>query len=287
MITARLKTILLLFSLTCLVFISFGTAAAQAADPAEVGIFEDIEIAPGSRVEIPIAVRDVEALYAVDISLTFNPEILQVEDANPNQDGVQLALGTFLDAGLVLFNTADNDAGTIRFAMTQVNPSEGKSGEGVLLVLYVRAVAEGESQIEVDTVELASRVGEAIPGTGVGASVVVSADVAEKESTAIPVQDPTLAIQVPTLEPTPTPTPEPTPEPSSTPMQSTPADQAADNSDQEESESESSLAASDEAADESSSEAEPGFSLLRYWWSVMIIALLVIALAVYLFVVRK
>ena len=287
MSSPRYRLVFLVLSLFCLVFASFSAAAAQEADPAEVGIFTDIEMAPGARVEIPIEVRGVEALYAADLTLSFDPAIIQVEDANPNQDGVQLALGTFLDAGLVLFNTADNDSGTIRFAMTQVNPSEGKSGDGILLVLYARAASEGQSEVEVTAVELANRMGESIPASGVGASVVVSAEIEEVENTPIPVQDPTLAIQVPTPEPTFTPTSEPTPEPSSTPMQSNPADQAADTASPEENESESSTETREAEANESSSQADPGFSLLRYWWAVVILALLVVGLAVYLFVIRK
>ena len=119
----------------------FSPASAQTS--AQVGVFQAYEIQPGARVEIPIEIRNVQDLYAVDLEIHYDPRILTFEDANPQMDGIQPALGTFLDAGMVLYNTVDPEAGIIRFVMTQVNPSEPKSGSGVLIVLYAVGAAEG------------------------------------------------------------------------------------------------------------------------------------------------
>ena len=67
-------------------------------------------------------------LIRLDLALTFDPNVVEVVDADPNQAGVQAALGTFLDSGFVVLNAADNVTGTLRFAMTQLNPSQPKSG---------------------------------------------------------------------------------------------------------------------------------------------------------------
>jgi hypothetical protein len=231
--------------------------------------------------------------------LTFDSEILQIEDANLAQEGVQLGLGSFLDAGLVLFNTADNESGTIRFAMTQVNPSEAKSGEGVLLVLYVQALTEGESQIAVEMVELSSRAGEAIPGEGVDAAVVVGDDVVAKESTSIPVQDPTTIIQVPSQQPTATPTQ--LPDPTQTPVVEDAESSTTTDAERQNEESLSEIegnALSEDTENEQNGNFEvgqepsdgqqtDGFSLMRYWWAVALLAALVIGLAIYLAVTRR
>lgn len=288
------KLFFLLVGLICLLLSAPGIVWAQPDEPAEVGVFSPFEVSPGGRIEIPIGVRNVEELYAVDLTLRFNPSIVTVEDANEQQEGVQPALGTFLDAGLVLYNAVDNDAGIVRFAMTQVNPSEGKSGEGNLLVLYVRALVEGQSDLIVESVELSTRAGEAITVSGVNSSIIVSREAAESDSTPIPVQDPTEIIQVPTPEPTPTPIP--TPIPTSTPIQNPTADIAESSPTPSELEGETAAEIESQPpekearsgeADQPVSQEENGFSLLRYWWAVLLLVLLVLGIAVYLFVIKK
>ena len=181
-------------------------APARAQEGAKVGVFADLEIPLNARVEVPVEVRDVSDLYAVDLTIRFDPEILQVEDANPDQAGVQPGLATFLDAGMTLFNIVDNETGTVRFVMSQINPSEGKSGSGNLLVLYFVAKQAGTSQVTMEAVELANRLGEAIPVSGVNAEIAVSEDAPEVVATPIPVQDQAQILVIETLTPTPTPT---------------------------------------------------------------------------------
>ncbi len=185
-------------------------APVLAQEGAQVGVFEDLEIPLNARVEVPVEVRDVVELYAVDLTIRFDPNVMQVEDANSKQAGVQPGLATFLDAGMTLFNEVDNETGTVRFVMSQINPSEGKSGSGNLLVLYFVGKQAGTSPVTVEKVELANRYGEAIPVSGVDAEITVSANAPEVAATAIPVQDQGQIIVIETLAPTPTSAPEPT-----------------------------------------------------------------------------
>ena len=179
-------------------------APAMAQEGARVGVFADLEIPLNTRVEVPVEVRDVSELYAVDLTIRFDPEILQVEDADPNTAGVQPGLATFLDAGMTLFNEVDNETGTVRFVMSQINPSEGKSGSGNLLVLYFVGKQAGTSQVTVEKVELANRLGEAILVSGADAEIVVREGAPEVVATPIPVQDQGQIIVIETLMPTPT-----------------------------------------------------------------------------------
>lgn len=185
-------------------------APALAQEGTQVGVFADLEIPLETRVEVPVEVRDAEELYAVDLTIRFDPEILQVEDADPNQAGVQPGLATFLDAGMTLFNIVDNETGTVRFVMSQINPSEGKSGSGNLLVLYFVGKQAGTSPVTVEKVELSNRLGEAIPVSGVNAEIVVSEGAPEVVATPIPVQDQGQIIVIATLTPTPVATAVPT-----------------------------------------------------------------------------
>jgi len=181
-------------------------APASAQQGARVGVFADLEIPLETRVEVPVEVRGVVDLYALDLTIRFDPEILQVEDADPNQAGVQPGLATFLDAGMTLFNSVDNETGTVRFVMSQINPSEPKSGDGILLVLYFVGKQAGTSELTVEKIEFSTRFGEAIAVSGVDAEIVVSAGAPEVVSTPIPVQDQGQIIVIETLMPTEIPT---------------------------------------------------------------------------------
>ena len=246
----------------------FSPASAQTS--AQVGVFQAYEIQPGARVEIPIEIRNVQDLYAVDLEIHFDPRILTFEDADPQMDGIQPALGTFLDAGMVLYNTVDPEAGIIRFVMTQVNPSEPKSGSGVLIVLYAVGAAEGESTLEVVRADLSTREGVAIPSELVENSVKVAASAAEIQATPIPVQNPTSIIVIPTLAPTaiPTATPQPT---ATKPAQTQTAVITAIV------EAIASPTIAPTMAEEPS-----GFSLAQNWWVLLIVAAAIIGVVIYL-----
>lgn len=283
----------MLIVLLSLILAPWGAVWAQAEAAAEVGVFEDYAVPPGTRVEVPIAIRGVEALYAVDIELQFDPALLAVEDANPNMDGVQPALGTFLDAGLTLFNSVDNDQGILRFVMTQVNPSEPKSGDGILLVLYFQALAEGESSLTVNMVELSDRLGEAIPVTGVGATVTISGGAQESAATAIPVQDPTGMVPVLTMAATEVPevaAEAPVDAPAEDPAEGeTAGSEVGEETTDEQAEAnpEEIFVPMVESGSAEDVEEAQGKTLLDYWWVVLIAVVAVIGLAAYLVVSKK
>ena len=259
---------IVLLSVIILLGGQFSPASAQTT--AQVGVFQAYEIQPGARVEIPIEIRNVQDLYAVDLEIHYDPRILTFEDANPQMDGIQPALGTFLDAGMVLYNTVDPEAGIIRFVMTQVNPSEPKSGSGVLIVLYAVGAAEGESTLEVVRADLSTREGVAIPSELVENSVKVAASAAEIQATPIPVQNPTSIIVIPTLAPTaiPTATPQPT---ATKPAQTQTAVITAIV------EAIASPTIAPTMAEEPS-----GFSLAQNWWVLLIVAAAIIGVVIYL-----
>lgn len=272
--TVRLIVLLVLVSL---VWIPLGV---HAQAPARVGFFEAIEIAPGDEVEVPVEVRGVADLYGMDLEIRFDPNILQAVDADPDKPGVQPGLGTFLEAGLTLFNEVDNDEGVVRFVMTQVNPAEPKSGDGVLLVLYFTALQEGDMDLVVETVELAARTGEGIEAAGEDGLVTVRDGVVNREGTPIPVQDPTLIIVIPTLAPTPTPTPTEIP-PTATPtVEQDAVDDITPVEDSDEIDG-------DHDENGETERRSVGASILDYWWAVLIVAGLAAGLGVYVLKTRQ
>jgi len=257
--------LLLTIILSLLSGFNFTNAQAQSAPEAVGGVFNDNSVAPGEVIEVPIEIRDVEDLYAMDIELLFDPTILHIEVADPNTEGVQVAIGTFLDAGLVLYNTVDNTNGVIHFVMTQVNPSEGKTGSGVVLVIYVRGSAVGTCELAVTFLELASRAGEAIPASGHNATIEVIESYVPVESTPIPVQDPDAVVVIPTSQATAIPTP--TVMPTIVAVEKT-SDEVSGAPIQETAETDS---LNQEIPEEKEGTDQPQFNLFNYWWAFFLI----------------
>ena len=192
-----------------------GTALAQSGTQA--GVFENRQIRPGVLVEVPVEIRDVTDLYAFDIEISFDPDYLEFDDADPNKAGIQPGFGTFLDPGVTIINTIDPEEEVIHVVMSQINPSEPKSGSGNLLVLYLTGLKTGQTTLEVTKVELSTRYGEAIPVSGVDAEIEIVSGAPFMTATNIPVIDPIEIMEIPTLNPSQIP-PTPTPMPSATPM---------------------------------------------------------------------
>lgn len=99
---------------------------------------------PGQPLTIALYVENVAELYGVEMELSFNPAIAQVVDADPGTPGVQIQpLGSFLSPDFVVRRVADNGAGTIEYAATQLSPQAPVSGSGPVAAVTFQAVANG------------------------------------------------------------------------------------------------------------------------------------------------
>ena len=125
-----------------------------------------LEVPVGQTVPLPVSVADIQDLYGIEFHLRFDPAVVQVADADPSTNGVQVAEGDFLSADFVAQNEVDNQAGTIDYAVMQVNPNEPRSGGGTLLTIRFQGVGAGRtSQLEVEAIVLTTRDGDVIPVT--------------------------------------------------------------------------------------------------------------------------
>jgi len=156
---------------------------------------------------VAVRIEDVQALYGLDIRLSFDPAVVEVVDADPNTSGIQLSPGDLLALDFSIRNTADNAEGTIWFALTQLNPSE----------ITFKGKAEGAScPIAITYAKLSSRDGDAIPAdTSDGTLRVVqaAAAAATPTETAPPSQP---RVVTPTGQATEPPSASSTPEPANT-----------------------------------------------------------------------
>ena len=166
---------LLLLSLTLLaLLLGCGSEAADspsqsetahnASDPAPTtAAGSTLRLVPNQdQNTVEVWVDDVTSLYALDIELQFDPARLQVVDADPNQEGVQIKAGQAPAPDFVAENLADNQAGTIHYVVTQLAPRDGFSGSGLLMTVdWQGQFAEAEA-ISLGSATLVSQDGQPI-----------------------------------------------------------------------------------------------------------------------------
>jgi hypothetical protein len=116
----------------------------------------------GQRAIIELTVDQVSGIYGAEIHLRFDPKVLQVVDADPGQEGTQLELGTLPSPDFVVQNRADNTAGTIDYAVTQLPPTQPGQGEGVIARVTFEAKQAAVSQVQFEQFVLADTEGRNI-----------------------------------------------------------------------------------------------------------------------------
>ena len=138
--------------------------------------------------KVNLVLENAHEIYALDLRGTFDPNVVEVVDMDAQQDGIQMVPGSFPKPDFVVRNTADNEAGTFMYVLTQVNPTLPVSGNGIVLTIYFRGKSNGQSsQFAINFVESSDRRGNKMP---VQPGEVVLSVVAPKPPT------PTLPAQV-------------------------------------------------------------------------------------------
>jgi hypothetical protein len=140
---------------------------------------------------------NANAIYGVDLQATFDPAVMEVMDTDSSQTGVQMVPGVFLKPDFKVRNMADNKTGTLRYVVTQLNPTPPASGTGILLSIQFRGKTKGaSSKLIFTSVVIADRRGAKLPVTTRGADLII---VPRKPSTPTPLRTPTLVPATPTL----------------------------------------------------------------------------------------
>lgn len=127
----------------------------------------------GQTATVEIRIENASGLYAADVELRFNPAALQVQDADPGRDGVQIQPGNFPSPDFVALNSADNAAGVIRYALTQLPPKSPVNGSGLLATVVFRGQAAGTVDLTFSIVNLANAQGQQLPASSQGGNIIV------------------------------------------------------------------------------------------------------------------
>lgn len=119
---------------------------------------------PGQLLVVALYVEDVTGLYGVELQLSFDPAIAHVVDADPGIPGVQIQpLGSFLSPDFIVNRSADNGAGTISYAATQLFPHTPVSGSGPVVAVTFQPLINGTFSMPYSDALLVDIDGMAIP----------------------------------------------------------------------------------------------------------------------------
>ena len=117
--------------------------------------------------KIDLLIDQVSGLYGAELHLKFDPEAIEIVDAQPDQDGIQIEAGAMPIPDLVVLNAVDNQKGTIDYAVTQLPPNQPGTGSGVIASLTVRAKKATSTEIQIEQLLLANTDGKGIEATSV------------------------------------------------------------------------------------------------------------------------
>jgi len=158
------------------------------------------QIEDGQTTTAEIRVENVAGLWGAEIQLRFNPALLQVQDADPDMAGVQIQPGLFPSPDFVAVNEVDNAVGTVNYALAQLAPRQPVNGNGQLASITFQGVNQGNSDLALSVVKLATDQGQPILAISQGSQIVVVGG--ELPSAAIS-PAPKSPIATPTLQVTP------------------------------------------------------------------------------------
>ena len=177
-------------------------AAAVRVDPAV------LTAQVNDNFDVFVRADNVSGLTAFEIHLSFDPAVLELVEMNN---------GGFVVADFTVQNTFDNLAGTIDYAIAQLNRTPAL-GSGALLKITFRAKANGTASLALRSVQaaptgmlLADSNGASIQAAWIGGSVTVGNGTGVTPVPTTVTASPTQAVTASATTPSPTPTTSTTP----------------------------------------------------------------------------
>ncbi len=159
------RQLILLVTLAILAFPS--TVYAQSEAGQLLLSASDATPVVGGEFTVAVRVEGAPTIYGADVLLTFDPALLEVVDADGKAAGIQLKPGDFIDANksFYLQHGADNQKGTVDYALALLNPAPPAAGDGLLVEITFRVKAAGPTQIALTEGEFGTQTGETLRPT--------------------------------------------------------------------------------------------------------------------------
>ena len=138
-----------------------------------------LELAAGEIRTVEIRLENARDVYGIDVRGAFDPAIVEVVDADPAVAGAQMVPGAFPQPDFIALNTTDNAAGTLRYVVTQVNPTTPATGTGIVFSFQMRGRAGGATDLAITLVEMSDRDGNLLAVTTGSATITVTGSATE------------------------------------------------------------------------------------------------------------
>ncbi len=115
-----------------------------------------VQVKVGDVLTLTVAISDVVGLNGVDSRLTYDTSCLEVKDADPYRDGIQIQPGTFLTANPPADQQYKNQVqnGEILYKATQLFPHQPVSGSGPIAKITFKALKECATTVKIDRASL-------------------------------------------------------------------------------------------------------------------------------------
>ena len=171
---------LIALALTLLLLATRALPTVRVAAQGSRAIFRpdplSLELNPDEQGTITMLVENIYNLYGLEFHLAFDPQIVQVVDADPATAGVQIEPASWWKDGFVAVNQVDNASGRIDFAATLLSPAQPASGKQEVATITFAARQSGDSILSIKTAILSTRNAEAIPHTGQAGGIHVNSN---------------------------------------------------------------------------------------------------------------
>lgn len=154
-----IKSVVALPMILALLFVFSSLAFAQGGARVYLQPVESTD----QSLTVDVMVENVTDLYGAEFRLTYDPALLEVQDLNAEQGGLQIQAGTLLpaDKGFVVANKVEDNK--IIFAMTLLNPAPPVSGNGPLARVKFNLLQNSPATINVEHVKLVASNLQTIP----------------------------------------------------------------------------------------------------------------------------
>ena len=129
--SGRFHSFWLAFCLAILVLPWRGTAAARSGMPTVVCRISAPSIAAGAQADFYLEIRNVQNLYGVELTLGYDPNLIEFLDADLDRELINMTLGDFLSPDVLMLDDI-SEPGTFLFNLTQIDPTPARSGDGIL-----------------------------------------------------------------------------------------------------------------------------------------------------------
>jgi hypothetical protein len=134
------------------------TQVIHAHTPVSLAVIPtELRVPAGGTAMTAVQIDGVSDLYSADFRLTFDPDVVQVVDVDPDTPGGQIAVGALFEGrnGFVARNRVDNTAGVVDFSVSLHEPAAPLEGAGAVAAITWQGQDAGQSALRLEQARLA------------------------------------------------------------------------------------------------------------------------------------